>query len=126
MNRRSVLFPLLGLLAVLVTAGPAAAQAPGGKARWEYATLTFQVPFTDIPATAVWEAGKQTFGGQSKKAYNEALAKIYKDLGGKEEDVSLGQLLDYIGQGGWEMVSHTRTVERNGVDRTWVFKRPAQ
>ncbi|HKB06630.1 MAG TPA: hypothetical protein VKD90_30820 [Gemmataceae bacterium] len=126
MDRRTVCFPLLGLLALLAGAGPAAAQAPGGKAKWEYATLTFdEPPAGDVRAAAAWEAGKQVFGGQSARFFNEALAKIYKELGGKEEHVSLGLLLDQIGQGGWEMVSHTRVLDRGRSSRTWVFKRPA-
>ena len=126
MNRGTVFFPLLGLLALLAGAGPAAAQAPGGKAKWEYATLTFEEPFTDAKATALWEAGKQIVGDNSDKFHNEALAKVYKELGGKEEHITLGQLVDHIGQSGWEMVSHTRTADRGWKSRTWVFKRPAQ
>jgi hypothetical protein len=127
MDRRTVLFPLLGLLVLLAGVGAAVAQAPGGKAKWEYATLTFdEPPAGDVRASARWEAGKQVLGSQSAKFYYEALAKIYRDLGGKEEHVSLGLLLDQIGQGGWEMVSHTRVADRGGTSRTWVFKRPAQ
>ena len=126
MDRRTVIFPLFVCLAVLAGAGPAAAQAPGAKIKWEYATLTFEEPLTDAKATALWEAGKQILGANSDKFHNEALAKIYKELGGKEEHITLGQLLDHVGQAGWELVSHSRLVDRGWKSRTWVFKRPAQ
>jgi hypothetical protein len=123
MDRRTVIFPLFVCLTVFLGTGPAAAQAPGGKAKWEYATLTFEEPVTGN-ATALWEAGKQIVGANSDKFHNEALAKIYRGLGGKEEHITLGQLLDHVGQAGWEMVSHTRMVDRGWKSRTWVFKRP--
>lgn len=124
MTRRITLGALLALPVLI--AGPAAAQPPGGKTKWEYATLTFDEPLGDGQASATWEAGKQMLGGQSKTYYAEALAKIYKDLGGKEEHPTLAILLDHIGQGGWEMVSHTRVLDRGRSSRTWVFKRPVQ
>lgn len=91
---------LVSLLTTLAGPGPAAAQPPAGPCRWAYATLTFEEPLAWAPAVATWQAGKQVLGRRSDKYNTDALAKVYKDLGGKEEQATVGVLLDHSGQVG--------------------------
>jgi hypothetical protein len=65
---------------------------------------------------------------QVKEGQPHPLTRINKELGGKDEEASLGILLDRIGQDGWELVSHSMTEVTGDFPKTvqtWTFKRPA-
>jgi len=96
------------------------AVAQGAKARqqWEYASLIVE----DLALDMHWQAGKTTLssGGDvlkpdDKRSVNE----LYRQMGGKEQDPTLGMLLNLVGQDGWELVSYTHP---SGA-QLWMFKR---
>jgi hypothetical protein len=68
---------------------------------------------------------KKTQGARSEKFLLECVSKLYKELGGAEDSANVGQLLDRIGQNGWEMVTHSKAVGQRSSTQTWTFKRPA-
>jgi len=107
----------------------AAAQAPKGAQKWEYATLTYQEPVGGgvFGTLLSWRTGKKTFQADFQKDQPTPFARLYKELGGKEDTVSLGMLLDQIGQDGWELATHAMTIAPRGIPmmlQTWTFKRP--
>jgi hypothetical protein len=109
---------LLAAVTFLTSRANLEAQQPKGLQKWEYATLGYVV-FRD-PGAASWITPKAEMGG--------SLSKINKDLGWKE-DVELRNvciLLNRVGQDGWELVTHTREISKEGlISCTWTFKRPA-
>ena len=132
-------FLVMSLLAAVafLTGGPRSSaqqpkveQRPWGSMRlqkWEYATLNYIE--NDAGSVAAWINPKDRFTAKSKARHHESLTKINKDLGGKEEvgifDVCI--LLTRIGQDGWELVTHTRTMDaptKGTQTFTWTFKRP--
>jgi hypothetical protein len=109
---------LLILVLVLVAASllPFRGEAggrPKGRQKWEYAEL--YLGNSSGQHHAQWQAGKKLIGSGLVKSPDEALDKIYKGLGGKDKMVSLGVLLDHIGQDGWELVARNRHVYQLGL-----------
>jgi hypothetical protein len=102
----------------------ACAQAFKVGQKWEYAVL-FYHDDRDFGSYATWTTGKKNLGAQRKKEEEPPpFSKLFKDLGGKEKGGSKAELLDLIGQDGWELVSYTRTEEARSRTETWTFKRP--
>jgi len=128
MKRMTIpLFLVAGIAAFVVGIGPSFlarsnvdAQAPKGRQQWEYAHLVLG----DTAADLNWQNGKTTVsaGDVNKPDPTRSIEALYRQLGGKEPDPTLGVLLNLIGQEGWEMVSYSRP---SGV-QAWVFKRPRQ
>jgi hypothetical protein len=128
MMRGKLILTALVLLASGILQEKADAQPPKGVPTWEYATLNYLE--NDAGSVAAWINPKNRVTAKSKTRHHESLTKINKDLGGKEEvgifDVSI--LLTRIGQDGWDLVAHTRTMDapsKGTQTFTWVFKRPA-
>lgn len=103
---------MIGAVSILLSATTASA-AP----KWQYATLMNGQGFAGFESTAK----------QYPEAGNDAVGKLYHDLGGSasvnDKEVDTAQLLDQIGAMGWELVSYTGDVAGNGY---YVFKRPAE
>jgi hypothetical protein len=116
---------LLASFAFLASGPRSGAQQPKGSQKWEYATLNYSE--NETGSFAAWINPKDRFTAKSKARHHESLTKINKDLGGKEDvgifDVCI--LLTRIGQDGWELVTHTKTMDRGTQIFTWTFKRPA-
>jgi hypothetical protein len=106
----------------------ASAQRPKGIPKWEYATLHYEEPLGDSNSFAAWTTSKARLTAKSKTHHHESLSKISKDLGG-DKNVGIDNvciLLTRVGREGWELVAHTKTVERGNRTFTWTFKRPVQ
>jgi len=115
----------LGLLAMtaqaLLPSDNALAQAPKARQQWEYASLMFEDGAMDLH----WRAGKtalDTPGSVTKPDPDRSFKEMYRQLGGKEQNPTLGMILNLIGQDGWEMVSNTHPA---GV-QIYMFKRASQ
>ena len=119
-----VMMSFLAAAAILTSGLRSGAQQPKGLQKWEYATLNYIE--NDAGSVASWINPKDRFTAKSKARHHESLTKINKDLGGKEGvgifDVCI--LLTRIGQDGWELVTHTKTMDRGTQTFTWTFKRP--
>lgn len=120
------------LLAIAVAAGGLLWSAPGAGAetrkvtpKWEYGTLEYEEPYAEVGSRVIWTAGQKLLGGKSEKFQIECISKLNKALGGKEKTAGIGVLLNRIGQGGWELVAHTRSAGQRSVTQTWTFKRLA-
>ena len=122
--RSFVMMSFLAAVAFLTSGPRSGAQQPKGLQKWEYATLNYIEDTTG--SFAAWINPKVRFTAKSKARHHESLTKINKDLGGKEGvgifDVCI--LLTRIGQDGWELVTHTKTMDRGTQTFTWTFKRP--
>ena len=110
----------------------AAAQLPKVEQKWEYATLSYQELVNGAVGISLsWRTGKKTFHAGFQMDQPSPFAKLNKELGGKEDSVSLGALLDRIGQDGWELATHAMTIAPNALGtpmifQIWTFKRPVQ
>jgi hypothetical protein len=115
----------LGLAAMtgqaILPTNKALAQAPKARQKWEYASLMFEDAAMDLHR----RAGKTTLdspGSVTTPDPDRSIEELYRQMGGKEHNPTLGMLLNLIGQDGWEMVSFTHP---SGV-QIWVFKRASQ
>ena len=129
MKRMTIpLLLLVGTLALAVLTGQsllptssATAQGPKARQQWQYASLVID----DAAVGIHWQAGKTTLsspGDVTKPDLSRSVKDLCRQLGGKEESLTLGTLLNLIGQDSWEMVSyaHTRGAQ------IWMFKRASQ
>jgi hypothetical protein len=103
----------------------AEAQPPKVGQKWEYASLEYEEPASEVGSRILWTSGKKVHGGRSEKFLLECVSKLNKELGGGEDSANIGQLLDRIGQNGWELVAHTKAGAQRSVTQLWTFKRPA-
>jgi len=101
----------LGLAAMagqaLLATGTAVVQPAKPRPAWEYGSLVFGETALDLH----WQAGKtvlETPGDVIKRDPGPSINELYRKLGGKEENPTLGIILNLIGQDGWELVSFTR------------------
>jgi len=128
---RRVTIPLLLLVWTLTLAifsgqsllrlSSATAQAPHAGPRWEYATLVLGDAAVDLN----WQAGETSFTGPgdvNKPDLSRSVKVLYRQLGGQDQDPTLGMLLNIIGRNGWEMVSYAHP---SGA-QVWMFKRTNQ
>ena len=126
------MFSALFLTANLLSpASKAAAQPPKVTQKWEYATLSYQEAVNGgaVGSSLSWRTGKKTYHAGFEDGQPLPFVKLNKELGGKEDSVSLGALLDRIGQDGWELATHAMTIAPKGtamILQTWTFKRPVQ
>jgi hypothetical protein len=128
----SALFSALFLTANLLSpATKAAAQRPKVTQKWEYATLSYREAVNGgaVGSSLSWRTAKKTYYAGFEEGQPLPFAKLNKELGGKEDSVSLGALLDRIGQDGWELATHAMTIAPKGTAmllQTWTFKRRVQ
>src|SRR5262245_15603805 len=123
MNARSLLVcffagTVVGLLGVALTRQPAPArQGAAAKAKWEYCSL-YQ--------TANVEDGKSTYRvvlpGKTVEAKSaEGLA---RELGQPKAEDSPNEVLNVLGEQGWELAGQIEYLRAGVVVRAWTFKRP--
>jgi hypothetical protein len=109
-------------ISLLVFEQSAAAQAVAKAQKWEYGVVIWSYDYVSKSSQATWENPKgeaivdTDFAGLHKKLGGT------KDLGSGAKNTS--NFLTFLGEQGWELVSHTRTKDSAFDVGNWTLKRP--